>query len=77
VDLRVHWATFDAKESDPGYNMNNCLMASRLLNSNMTASATLQGKERDTSVGFWCEKGPYRSKGTNPTVFNEAFPTDV
>lgn len=74
---RVHWATFNANESDPSYNLNNCLMAARLLNANMTASAKAQGKEREASVGFWCENGPYREQGSIPTTFQEAFPTDV
>lgn len=75
--VRVHWATFNAKESDPSYNLNNCLMDARVLNANATASAKAEGKERDTSVGFWCESGPYREQGSIPTTFPEAFPTDV
>lgn len=75
--LRVHWATFDATDSSPSYNLNNCLMAARLLNANMTASAQAEGKRRDSSIGFWCEQGGYRDGGTIPTNFPEAFPTDV
>lgn len=75
--IRVHWATFNAAESDPSYNLNNCLMAARLLNANATASAKSAGKERDISFGFWCEGGPYRERGSIPTTFPEAFPTDV
>ncbi len=75
--LRVHWATFNSGESDPSYNLNNCLMAARLLNANLTASAKAEGKKRDKSVGFWCENGPFRENGSMPTTFLEAFPTDV
>ena len=75
--LRVHWATFNAQESDPSYNLNNCLMTARLLNANVTASAKAEDKERDSSIGFWCEAGPYRERGSIPTTFPEAFPTDV
>jgi len=74
---RVHWATFDAKESDPSYNMNNCLMAARLLNANMTASAVQVGRTRSPGVGFWCEPGSFRENGSIPTTFPEAYPTDT
>jgi hypothetical protein len=74
--LRVHWGTFDVKDKG-SYNLNNCLMAARLLNANVTASATAEGKERDPRAGFWCESGEYREKGLVPTQFAEAFPTDV
>lgn len=74
--MRVHWATFDAKDKG-SYNMNNCLMAARLLNANVTASARAEGKERDVKAGFWCEAGPYKETGLVPTNFPEAFPTDV
>jgi len=76
-DLRVHWASFDAHESDPSYNMNNCMMAARLLNANVTASAEAEGKQRDDSVGFWCEVGGFREDGSIPNGFVEAFPTDT
>jgi hypothetical protein len=74
---RVHWATFDARESDPNYNMNNCLMAARLLNANMTASAAQAGQMRSPGVGFWCEPGSFREHGSSPTTFPEAYPTDT
>ena len=48
---RVHWATFDADESDRNYNRNNCEMAARLLNANLAASARAEGKEPDPAVG--------------------------
>jgi hypothetical protein len=73
--MRVRWATFDADEG-PNYNLNNCQMAARLLNANVTASAKVEGKPRDQSVGFWCERGSYIEEGPVPTSFPEAFPTD-
>lgn len=73
---RVHWATFDADDSG-SYNMNNCMMAARLLNANVTASASAEGKERDPSTGFWCESGSFKEEGQAPTTFHEAFPTDA
>lgn len=75
--VRVHWASFDASESDPSYNMNNCLMAARLLNANMTASAAQAGQARSPGLGFWCESGPFRDSGAIPTTFPEAYPTDT
>ena len=74
--MRIHWATFDADDNET-YNMNNCLMAARLLNANVTASAALEGKPRHVGVGFWCEPGSFRENGVVPTTFPEAFPTDV
>ena len=74
--MRVHWATFDADDKG-SYNMNNCLMAARLLNANVTASAKAEGKERDVMAGFWCEPGPFEEDGLVPTNFPEAFPTDA
>jgi hypothetical protein len=74
--LRVHWATFDATERS-GYNKDNCLMTSRLLNANVTASAKAEGKPRNPALGFWCEPGLYKEDGPVPSSFPEAFPTDV
>lgn len=74
---RVHWATFDATESNSAYNLNNCLMAAKVLNANVAANAKAEGKERDASVGFWCEGGHYREKGSIPASFPAAFPTDA
>ncbi len=74
--LRIHWATFDADDKG-GYNMNNCLMAARLLNANVTASAKSEGKRRNPAIGFWCEPGLYKEVGPVPSSFPEAFPTDV
>lgn len=73
---RIHWATFDAADRE-NYNMGNCLMAARLLNANVNASAMAEGKPRDLSLGFWCEEGKYRESGAVPTTFTAAFPTDV
>ena len=75
--VRVHWATFNADERDPAYNLNNCEMAARLLNANVAASAKADGKEPDQSVGFWCENGPFKEKGAIPAHFEAAFPTDI
>lgn len=75
--LRVNWATFNARESDPNYNFRNCQMAAQLLNANMTASARLEHKDRDRSLGFWCESGGYKEGGPVPSSFPEAFPTDA
>ena len=74
---RVHWATFDAKDGNPTYNLNNCLMAARVLNANIEANAKAEGKEKDASLGFWCEGGHYREQGNIPAVFPAAFPTDA
>lgn len=75
--IRVHWATFDADESDRNYNRNNCEMAARLLNANVDASAEEEGKPRDQAVGFWCEAGSYSDEGAVPSTFPAAFPTDA
>lgn len=75
--MRVHWATFDAEESDRNYNRNNCDMAARLLIANVDASAEQEGKPRDPTVGFWCEPGSYSDEGAVPSSFPAAFPTDV
>lgn len=77
TSMRVHWATFDAPESDAGYNMDNCQMAARLLNANFKALAAAAGKPPMPGVGFWCEKGPFLEKGAVPSYFEAAYPTDV
>lgn len=74
--MRVHWGTFDAAESG-GYNLNNCLMAARVLNANVDANAAKEQKKRDAAAGFWCEPGRYNEKGSVPYSFPAAFPTDV
>ncbi|MET3712608.1 paraquat-inducible protein B [Sphingomonas trueperi] len=53
---RIHWATFDASESNPAYNLDNCSMAMELLNENV--GRLNAGKH---PVKFWCEKGKYHS----------------
>lgn len=73
---RVHWATFDSDNSAP-YNLNNCLMASRLLNANYQASAKAEGKQPDPGMGFWCEGGGFNERGPIPDNFPAAFPTDA
>ena len=74
---RVHWATFDTKDSDSKYNANNCAMAARLLNANYAASARAEGKQPAAGVGFWCEPGQFKPQGAVPADFPAAFPTDV
>lgn len=76
--LRVHWGTFDARERDPNYNRNNCVMAARLLNANAKASDLIRaGEEINSKVGFWCEPGRYSEKGSVPSQFEAEFPTDT
>lgn len=75
--MRVQWATFDAPEKDPNYNRNNCEMAARVLNANVDASAKVERKPRDASMGFWCESGAFKEKGGIPSSFPAAFPTDA
>ena len=76
--LRVHWGTFDARESDPGYNRHICMMTARLLNANANALDFIHaGEEMDSEVGFWCEPGGYSETGSVPTRFAAEYPTDV
>ena len=75
--MRVHWATFDAAESDRSYNLNNCQMAARLLNANVEAFAKQNMESDPPKVGFWCEPGEYKEEGRVPFSFDAAFPTDV
>jgi hypothetical protein len=77
TSVRIHWATFDANESDPTYNANNCSMAARLLNANMRASAEAEGLVPHPGAGFWCEPGRYRESGQVPHTFDAAYPTDT
>ena len=74
VDMRIHWATFDADESSPTYNFDNCSMTARLLNANMKA---LNGEGYDETRGFWCEPGAYNSEGVRVGPIEAAFPTDT
>jgi hypothetical protein len=75
--LRVEWASFNAHESDPNYNRNNCQMAARLLNANLAAYRLQNNEGAPGEVGFWCEPGAYSEKGAVPSAFEAAFPTDV
>jgi hypothetical protein len=72
---RVHWASFDANESGD-YNRGNCMMAARLLNANVAASAKAEGKEPYDGVGFWCELGAYKEKGVVPATFEASYPAN-
>jgi hypothetical protein len=74
--MRIHWASFDADDS-PSYNINNCLMAARLLNANLIASAEAEGKPPYQGVGFWCEPGSFRAEGRVPANFPAQYPTDA
>jgi len=49
--MRIHFATFDARESS-AYNLTNCQLAAQALNDNV-------GKLNDGQhpVSFWCERG--------------------
>jgi len=46
--MRIHMATFDAKETGT-YNLDNCQIAARLFKS-----------QPGVTVDYWCEKGRYR-----------------
>lgn len=46
--LRIHVATFDAKES-PAYNAENCETAARLFQ-----------EQPGVTIRYWCEKGRFR-----------------
>ncbi|MDK9721247.1 MAG: hypothetical protein OEL53_08700 [Rhodospirillales bacterium] len=48
-NMRIHMATFDADESSPTYNQENCQLA-----------ADLFTKQPGVTVRYWCEKGRYR-----------------
>jgi hypothetical protein len=69
--VRVHFATFDATESNPTYNINNCQLSARLLNANIEKL-----NDGPQAVGFWCETGKFSDSGTVPTSFEAQFPVD-
>ena len=46
--MRVHWASFDADQSE-GYNQENCMAGADAMNA-------IPG----ITVRYWCEKGKYR-----------------
>jgi hypothetical protein len=71
---RIHWATFNADESSPIYNRQNCGMAARLLTANMKA---LNGEDYNPALGFWCEEGEYNPEGAVPQSFVAEYPTDT
>lgn len=51
-EMRVHMATFDSNEGGRSiltYNRDNCEIAADLFKS-----------QPGVTVGYWCEKGPYR-----------------
>jgi hypothetical protein len=74
--MRLHWASFDADDG-PSYNISNCMMAARLLNANLLASAEAEGKPPPAGVGFWCEPGSFRTDGQVPGTFRAEYPSDV
>lgn len=47
--MRIHVATFDAEETNPNYNSDNCQVAARLFQSQTGASAR-----------YWCEPGRFQ-----------------
>ncbi len=47
-DIRIHVATFDAKDGE-AYNHENCQVAQELFQ-----------KQDEVKTKFWCEKGRYR-----------------
>jgi hypothetical protein len=73
VTERVNFAPSDANEARD-YNRGNCVMAARLLNENVRASARAEGKAPNAGVGFLCEPGGYSDEGAVTTVFEPAFP---
>ena len=75
--VRIHVATFDADESNPTFNRNNCAMSSRLYNANIIALTPLSSTNPIQRVGFWCEAGKYNENGDVPASFSAAFPTDT
>jgi hypothetical protein len=75
--LRIHFATFNAAESDQAYNLTNCQMAARTLNSNIKALAKAEGREPPVGLGFWCEPGTFKSDGRVPMSFDAEYPTSV
>jgi len=54
-DERVHWASFNARQSG-SYNRDNCDMAAGLLNRNLKAL-----NRGEMPVRFWCEAGDYKA----------------
>lgn len=73
---RVHFATFDADDTQD-FNMQNCVMTARVLNSNMDAANKAEGNQRDPKLGFWCEPGQFNANGSAPQRFESEFPSNV
>lgn len=47
--MRIHIATFDARESGQTYNQENCMLAAELFS-----------RQQGVKTKFWCEKGGYK-----------------
>lgn len=77
LGMRVEWGSFRANESDAAYNIRNCELAAALLNANLDALARQAERTRTQGLGFWCEPGDYRTKGSVPASFVSRFPTDT
>lgn len=73
--MRVHFASFDAPDKAP-FNIDNCEMVARIMNANVDASSAKEGKPRNRSIGFWCERGDFSEEGTVPRAFESEFPSD-
>ena len=77
VQARSHVATFDADESGPNFNRDNCNMAARLYNANKLAFEPLSEHNPVQRQGWWCEEGNYRGGDEVPAAFKAQFPTDT
>lgn len=73
--MRVHFASFNAPDKAP-FNIDNCEMVARIMNANVDASAAKEGKPRNQSAGFWCERGNFSEEGSVPRGFESEFPSD-
>ncbi|OHD05588.1 hypothetical protein [Sphingopyxis sp. RIFCSPHIGHO2_12_FULL_65_19] len=73
--MRVHFASFNAPDKAP-FNIDNCEMVARIMNANVDASSAKEGKPRNQSAGFWCERGDFSEEGSVPRAFESEFPSD-
>lgn len=73
--MRVHFASFNAPDKTP-FNIDNCEMVARIMNANVDASSAKEGKPRNQSIGFWCERGSFSEEGPVPRAFESEFPSD-
>lgn len=73
-ELRLHFGSFDVEGEANDFNITNCQMTARLLNSNIRDQWTAQSLP---DVGFWCEPGSYREDGLVPVTFEAEYPTSV